>query len=63
MEKVSFKNRNCVIAAHLYLPPKFDAGKKYAALICAHPVSSCKEQTAAIYAKKNGAGRLYCLGF
>ncbi len=34
----------------LFKPSNFDAGKKYAAIVCAHPISSCKEQTSgAIY--------------
>lgn len=43
---VTFRNRNWDVAATLRLPEGFDAGRKYAAIICAHPISSCKEQTA-----------------
>ena len=42
---VCFKNRSWDVAATLRLPTGFDAGKKYPAVICAHPISSCKEQT------------------
>lgn len=47
---VTFKNRTWDVAASLRLPEGFDAGKKYPAIVCAHPISSCKEQTAgAVY--------------
>ncbi|MFF0454779.1 alpha/beta hydrolase [Nocardia africana] len=34
------------IAANLLLPPGFDESKKYPAVVCGHPIGSCKEQTA-----------------
>ncbi|MCW1249466.1 alpha/beta hydrolase [Acaricomes phytoseiuli] len=34
------------IAANLILPPGFDESKRYPAIISAHPIGSCKEQTA-----------------
>ncbi|CUB01856.1 alpha/beta hydrolase [Comamonas thiooxydans] len=50
MKTVTFKNRNWDVAAVLRLPEDFDAGKKYPAIVCAHPISSCKEQTSgAVY--------------
>ena len=52
MRNVCFKNKNIDVAALLYLPPQFDASRKYAAVVCAHPIGSCKEQTAGIYAAK-----------
>ncbi|MFG2657345.1 alpha/beta hydrolase [Streptomyces sp. NPDC048425] len=53
MEHVRFKNRTWDIAADLRLPKDFDTTKKYPAIICAHPISSCKEQTSgAIYAER-----------
>lgn len=47
MEKksVKFKNLYWDVAADLYLPDGFDANKKYPAIISAHPIGSCKEQT------------------
>lgn len=57
MQKVTFKNRNWDIAGHLYLPENFDDTKKHPAIICVHPGSSVKEQTAGLYANqlaKNG---------
>ena len=50
MKSITFKNRTWDVAATLRLPEGFDAGRKYAAIVCAHPISSCKEQTSgAIY--------------
>ncbi|MET8697205.1 alpha/beta hydrolase [Streptomyces sp. SID2999] len=52
MESVRFKNRTWDVAADLRLPEDFDPARKYPAIICAHPISSCKEQTAgAVYAE------------
>lgn len=44
-ESVTFKNNTWEVAADLRLPAGFDANKKYAAIVCGHPISSCKEQT------------------
>ncbi|KAB2590226.1 alpha/beta hydrolase [Streptomyces arboris] len=55
MESVRFTNRNRTwdMAADLRLPKDFDPAKKYPAIICAHPISSCKQQTAgSIYAER-----------
>ncbi|MEU6242410.1 alpha/beta hydrolase [Streptomyces sp. NPDC047024] len=52
-ESVRFKNRTWDVAADLRLPDGFDPAKKYPAIICAHPISSCKEQTSGnIYAER-----------
>lgn len=51
-QSITFKNRSIDVAADLYLPADFDENQKYAAIIIAHPGSSCKEQTAGIYARK-----------
>jgi fermentation-respiration switch protein FrsA (DUF1100 family) len=58
MKAVKFKNRTWDVAANLHFPKAFDEKKKYAAIVCGHPISSCKEQTSGIYAK-----RLAELGF
>ncbi|MBB4158228.1 hypothetical protein FB387_004572 [Streptomyces cinereoruber] len=48
-----FKNRSWDVAADLRLPKDFDPSKKYPAIICAHPISSCKEQTSgSIYGER-----------
>jgi uncharacterized protein len=45
MESVRFENRNIEVAADIRFPPDFDRARRYPAIICAHPISSCKEQT------------------
>ncbi|MFV0469333.1 MAG: alpha/beta hydrolase [Dysgonomonas sp.] len=52
MQKVSFKNRDWEVAGHLHLPDNFDSAEKYSAIVCVHPGSSVKEQTAGLYAKQ-----------
>lgn len=52
MQSVTFKNRTWDVAANLHLPKDFDESGKYAAIVCVHPGSSCKGQTAGIYAEK-----------
>lgn len=40
------------LAADLYLPPGFDEGQTYPAIVSVHPVGSCKEQTSGnVYGK------------
>lgn len=52
MKTVKFKNKNWEVAAILQFPENFDKNQKYPAIVCAHPISSCKEQTAGnIYGK------------
>ncbi|MEV6253944.1 alpha/beta hydrolase [Nocardia sp. NPDC051911] len=53
MESVRFKNKDIDVAADLRFPPGFDSSKKYPAIVCGHPISSCKEQTAgSIYGER-----------
>ncbi len=53
MKNVSFKNKQIDVSATIRFPKDFDENKTYAAIVCAHPISSCKEQTAGeIYANK-----------
>ena len=52
MQKVIFKNRNWDTVAHLHLPDNFDETVSYPAIVCVHPGSSVKEQTAGLYAQK-----------
>lgn len=63
MKSVTFKNKTWDMAADLHLPEGFDAAKKYPAIVVAHPISSCKEQTAAIYASKLAERGYVCLAF
>mgnify|MGYP000852555280 CR=1 FL=1 len=47
METVTIGNRDMYwdIAADIHFPPAFDPTRKYPAIISAHPIGSCKEQT------------------
>ena len=45
MKSVKVKAPYWEIAADLYFPDDFDESKKYPAIISAHPIGSCKEQT------------------
>jgi len=47
MESVKFRNHDMYwdIAADIHFPPNFDKSTKYPAIISAHPIGSCKEQT------------------
>jgi fermentation-respiration switch protein FrsA (DUF1100 family) len=45
MKSVKIKTTYWDIAADLHFPPDFDESKKYPAIISAHPIGSCKEQT------------------
>ncbi|MBD8874354.1 alpha/beta hydrolase [Rhodanobacter sp. DHB23] len=48
MKTVNIRNRDMQldIAADIRFPPGFDERRKYPAIISAHPIGSCKEQTA-----------------
>lgn len=63
MKSVTFKNKTWDVAANLHLPNNFDEAKTYPAIVVAHPISSCKEQTAAIYAAKLAELGYVCLAF
>lgn len=53
MKSITFNNRLWPVAADIRFPKDFDEARQYPAIICAHPISSCKEQTSgAIYAAK-----------
>ena len=47
METVKIRNHDMYwdIAADIHFPPNFEIAKKYPAIISAHPIGSCKEQT------------------
>lgn len=47
MQSVKFRNYDMYwdIAADIHFPPDFDETKTYPAIISAHPIGSCKEQT------------------
>lgn len=48
VQQIKIRNRDMYwdIAADVHFPPSFDAGRAYPAIIAAHPIGSCKEQTA-----------------
>lgn len=52
MKFVTFKNRTWDVAAEVHFPADFDETRKYSAIVCVHPGSSCKGQTAGLYASK-----------
>lgn len=50
--RVSYRSEGSLIAADLYLPPDFDPGRQYPAIVIARPATGVKEQTAGLYAEK-----------
>ncbi|VWB13900.1 alpha/beta hydrolase [Burkholderia lata] len=42
IKSVNYPNLGWDTAADLYLPPGFDAGKQYPAIVSTHPIGSCK---------------------
>ncbi|MFT3660770.1 MAG: alpha/beta hydrolase [Gordonia sp. (in: high G+C Gram-positive bacteria)] len=66
IKNVTFRNPDMYwdIAADLYLPEGFDESKKYPTVITAHPIGSCKEQTAGnIYASRLAAEGFVAIAF
>lgn len=52
IKTVSIPNIAWETAADIHFPPNFDENKKYPAVVSAHPIGSCKEQTSGnIYGK------------
>ena len=50
---VYYRNRHGVqIAADIFFPEGFDAGKKYPAIIVSHPHGGVKEQSGGLYAQE-----------
>jgi fermentation-respiration switch protein FrsA (DUF1100 family) len=52
MQGVHFDNNGVRMAGNVYLPPGFNAGGKYAAIVSVHPGGGVKEQTAGLYAQR-----------
>lgn len=64
MKTVTFKNKHIDISATIRFPKDFDENKSYAAIVCAHPISSCKEQTSGtIYGEKLSEAGFITLAF
>ncbi|MCS7460918.1 alpha/beta hydrolase [Paenibacillus doosanensis] len=51
-KNVKFNARGLQVAGILNLPEHIEENKQYPAIVCVHPGSSCKDQTAGIYAEK-----------
>ncbi len=49
---VTYNNKDIVIVANVYTPANFDASKKYATIVIAHPNGDVKEQVAGLYAQR-----------
>lgn len=49
---VTYKLNGIEIAANVYTPVNYDASKKYAAVVVAHPNGGVKEQVAGLYAQR-----------
>ncbi|MEJ1240558.1 alpha/beta hydrolase [Chryseolinea sp. T2] len=49
---VTYKLNGIDIAANIYTPAGYDVGKKYPAVVVAHPNGGVKEQTAGLYAQR-----------
>ena len=63
-QSVSFKHNSWQVAATLRFPEGFTPHQKYPAIVCAHPISSCKEQTSgAIYGQKLAEAGFITLAF
>jgi len=45
IKNVKINNGYWNISVDIHFPPNFDEKKKYPAIISAHPIGSCKEQT------------------
>ncbi|MFD1559460.1 alpha/beta hydrolase [Paraburkholderia silviterrae] len=66
MQNVNFRNLNgqgVTMAAAIHLPEGFDASRKYAAVVVAHPGGGVKEQTAGLYASKLAENGLVAIAF
>lgn len=61
---VTFKNMYWDMSADLYFPENFDETKKYPAIVSAHPIGSCKEQTSGnVYGKALAEAGFVVLAF
>lgn len=64
IQNVKFRNRDLDVAADIYFPNDFDETLKYPAIISAHPIGSCKEQTSGnVYGKALAEAGFVVLAF
>jgi fermentation-respiration switch protein FrsA (DUF1100 family) len=52
MRSVQFPNNGVTMAGNVFLPPGFDASRKYQTIVVVHPGGGVKEQTAGLYAQR-----------
>jgi len=64
IKSVSIPNIAWDLAADIQFPPNFDEQKKYPAVVSAHPIGSCKEQTSGnVYGKAMAEGGFVVVAF
>ncbi|MGI3131091.1 alpha/beta hydrolase [Halopseudomonas pachastrellae] len=64
VQQVTYRNLGWDSAADLYLPPNFDAAKRYPAIVSTHPIGSCKEQTSGnVYGRQLAQAGFVVLAF
>ncbi len=63
IKRVSFRNRDIEVAGNIHLPPDFDEGGRYPAIVLSTPGSSVKEQIGAVYAERLSACGFLALTF
>lgn len=63
MRRVEFKSGSINVVGDLHLPPDFDEGRGYPAIVLSTPGSSVKEQIGAIYANRLAAHGYLALTF
>ncbi|MFK8331791.1 alpha/beta hydrolase [Pseudomonas sp. BJa5] len=64
LQHVTYRNLGWDSAADLYLPPDFDQGKTYPAIVSTHPIGSCKEQTSgSVYGRQLAEAGFVVLAF
>jgi len=63
IKRVSFRNRDIEVAGNIHLPPDFDEGGRYPAIVLSTPGSSVKEQIGAAYTERLSACGFLALTF
>lgn len=63
LNRVSYDSAGTTLAGHLFLPPDFDPGTTYPAIVFARPATGVKEQAAGLYAEKLAGRGFVTLAF